>query len=200
VAQEAATGGDPVIAEMTIRPRGEKVPRGGLGSRFLRRIKVGEHLADIIRQLQQQRSANVRPIEERTTYAEGGVRTVMNPAELDDFVRGTPEGDGRSRTGRPGRPNLWYAQLAAEYVNALAHGSRSPTAEIAKRRYHDVSHIRDALHEARERGLLTRPPARGRPGGQLTPAAEFELLKADQALKRDRPTDDLWWKRRPPEE
>jgi hypothetical protein len=87
------------------------------------------------------------------------------------------------RPGSRGRPDLYYAQLAQAYAERVAAGSRSPVADLARElssRRQPFSHayIRDQVHEARRRGLLTKPP-RGKPGGVLTDKARRELLRED---------------------
>jgi hypothetical protein len=73
------------------------------------------------------------------------------------------------RVGRRGRPDLYYARLAAAYVSAVESGNPRPVAAVAEQLGDGYSsaYVRDALHRARERGLLIRPP-RGRAGGRLT--------------------------------
>jgi hypothetical protein len=100
------------------------------------------------------------------------------------------------RPGRAGRDDVHYAQWSELYVAALEASPRSPVRhivqEVAAGRIQppgdgDRSHVTDAevrwyLSEARRRGLLT-PAPRGRPGGELTPAATALLadLRAAQA-------------------
>lgn len=73
-------------------------------------------------------------------------------------------------------PDLRYAQLAAAYVERIDAGSRSPIADIA-RQAKDLSaaQVRDAIHTARKRGLLSETRKRGVPGGQLTAVARALL-------------------------
>jgi hypothetical protein len=92
-------------------------------------------------------------------------------ADLDDF-------HGRRRPGRIGRPDVWYAQVADRYVQLL-RSSDTPTKTLAEEMYISASSARDVLSEARRRGLLTRPPVRGRPGGELTEKAS-KLLQAKE--------------------
>jgi hypothetical protein len=49
-------------------------------------------------------------------------------------------------------------------------------ADVARKRRKDAGWARSAVHEARERGLLTRSMW-GSPGGELTPKAEALLKK-----------------------
>lgn len=93
----------------------------------------------------------------------------------------------KRRPGRAGRADDFYLAFAVAYVARLAKGSRRPVQDLAERPPKAIkgyvsssskasaATVRDIIHEARERGLLTRSPD-GRPGGELTP-------KADQMLK-----------------
>jgi hypothetical protein len=82
------------------------------------------------------------------------------------------------RVGRRGRPDSYYAKLAAEYVAAIESGSPRPVAAVAKKlgRGYTVEYVRDALYRARSRGLLTGPP-RGRVGGRLTDKGRAALTE-----------------------
>lgn len=82
-----------------------------------------------------------------------------------------------ARPGRRGRDDLAYASLAAEYVKRLR--SDRAVADLAEAEGYSVSRVRNMLHEARRRGLLTRPPA-GKSGGQLTPKASALLSKQEE--------------------
>lgn len=179
--------GEPVVAELHIRPSGKDPPQGGLTTRLLRRVKLGEHLAAITAVLRGWASGGT-PLEERTTHIPAAPgrgsqkRITVGP---EDFDRDIAEGLGFSepprerRPGRPGRSDREYAELAREYVEALESGSRSPTADVAQKahRFTDASHIRDGLHEARKRGLLTRPQTKGKAGGVLTDKAHALLAE-----------------------
>jgi hypothetical protein len=73
---------------------------------------------------------------------------------------------------------VYYAELAAAYVELIGEGVEHPVTVLAKRLEYDSKTISNALLEARRRGLLTRPPMPGRAGGELTPKA-LALLKED---------------------
>jgi hypothetical protein len=93
----------------------------------------------------------------------------------------------RRRPGRAGRSDSFYLAWAVGYVERLGAGSRRPVKDLAEhppkiiRGYISDGNltseatVRDIIHQARERGLLTRSPA-GRPGGELTPKAK-QILK-----------------------
>jgi hypothetical protein len=65
------------------------------------------------------------------------------------------------------------------YVAALDGGSRHPVQDVARQlgQGHNATFVRDAIHRARERGLLTRAP-RGKADGELT---EKALALLDEA-------------------
>jgi hypothetical protein len=101
----------------------------------------------------------------------------------------------RRRPGRAGRPDSFYLVWAVAYVERLKVGSRHPVKDLAEhppkvvRGYisdADVTSeatVRDFIHQARERGLLTRSP-KGRPGGELTPKAEQLIKRAARKHRR----------------
>jgi hypothetical protein len=74
----------------------------------------------------------------------------------------------RKRPGRVGRDDVEYARVAAAYVAAL--GSRAPVRRVAEKLGLLPETVRDLLHEARRRGLLTKL-GRGKAGGTLTEKA-----------------------------
>ena len=82
----------------------------------------------------------------------------------------------RGTTGRlpdprrqPAGSDRFYATWAAEYVRAAA-SSRSPVADLADKFREDRGRIRDWLHTARNRGLLSAG-TKGLAGGKLTDKA-----------------------------
>jgi len=87
-----------------------------------------------------------------------------------------------ARRGKTPRPDLFYAQLAAEYSALLKNFNRRPVSAIAKRLKLEQAKVRDMISAARKRGFLT-PGQQGRPGGELTPAA---LTLLEQATTRSK--------------
>ena len=90
--------------------------------------------------------------------------------------------------GRRGRPDEYLAIIALVYVSMLTSKSPNPVRETAARLELAPEYVRDALHRARVRELLTRAP-RGRAGGTLTPKALEvlqPLLERKQPSKRKR--------------
>jgi hypothetical protein len=92
--------------------------------------------------------------------------------DLHEFAR-------NRRPGRKGRPDIFYARLAAQYVD-ICRTSSTPTKDLALTRNFSSSSTRDLLNQARSRGLLTRPP-KGLSGGELTKKAE-DLLAAKEGV------------------
>ena len=195
----ADQGGQSVVAELRIHPKGEDAPQGGLTTRLLRRVKLGEHAAAITARLRGMASGGT-PLEERTTHipaAPGRASQKRITFGPEDFDRDIAEGLGFSepprerRPGRPGKSDREYAELAREYVEALESGSRRPTADVARKahRFTDASHIRDGLHEARKRGLLTRPQTKGKAGGILTDRARALLAEHVRTSVRTPPAE-----------
>ncbi len=78
------------------------------------------------------------------------------------------------RPGRQGRGDLYYAQIASQYVELLGTKVKQPTVIMAERLYVSPTSVRGCLHKARQRGLLTNSPP-GKAGGHLTEKAE-EIL------------------------
>ena len=73
------------------------------------------------------------------------------------------------------------ARIVEIYVDVLRRGSRRSNQECAKRTGLSPSRVRDAIHKARARGLLTPAPRQGVAGGELTQTA-IDVLK-DAGLK-----------------
>jgi hypothetical protein len=172
----AAADGPPVIAELRVFPaeagrpgRGRwsgevlgtrsHAPRGGITVRLLRRLRPGQPLRFVSGLLQR-----LRTEAPETARALGWT---LPPAP-------TPPSLPRPRRGRPGRTDLFYARVAAEYVHAVQAGSPYPVADLARRRRQPPARVRDMIHTARRRGLLS-PHRRGVRGGELTDRANALL-------------------------
>ena len=90
-------------------------------------------------------------------------------------------------------PSAWPderdARIAAAYVARVEAGSRHAGADVASasRGTLSAAQVRDAIHTARGRGLLTPTTKQGRPGGQLTPRAEALLRAAGSPRRTTRP-------------
>ena len=82
----------------------------------------------------------------------------------------------RSRVGRGGRSDRFYAEWAASYVRFITRGEPNPVIRLSEENCLSVSQVRTILGEARKRNLLSEAP-RGRAGGYLTSLAESILSK-----------------------
>ena len=193
-----AQDGQPVVAELRVFPsepsrpvcggrwsaevRGDQaeVPPGGLTARLLREVRIGEHVRHFTKSLQGSLQTWRSP-----PIASGQPAPWGWPPERGGFV--PPAVRNIHRLGRKGRPDLFYAKLARQYVTRLRSGSARPVKEIATAQSLPQERVRDMIHEARKRGLLTRFE-QGRPGGELTERCNevLDLLRKDK--KRLKPT------------
>jgi hypothetical protein len=124
------------------------------------------------------RSAPLDRLYELTRYAISHSQAygINLDVDLTEFAR-------NRRPGRSGRPDVFYARLAAEYVELLSTSS-TPTKDLARRHNYSPTSMRDYLNQARVRGLLT-PSQRGRAGGELTEKA-MRLLRAEPGSEKTR--------------
>jgi hypothetical protein len=183
----AAADGPPVIAELRVFPAetgrpgwgrwsGEvlgtrsNAPEGGITVRLLRRLRPGQPLRFVSDLLQRLRA--------QAPEAARALGWTLPPAP-------TPSSLPRPRRGRPGRPDLFYARVAAEYVHAVQAGSPHPVADLARRRRLPPARVRDMIHTARRRGLLSSH-RRGVRGGELTDRAHA-LLRGTGPTGANRP-------------
>ena len=141
-------------------------PNGGLEltARLLRSLPVGEMTA----YARQVMLSNAELLSRHQSGAARGAHWKKALAEVP-------------RPGRRGRPDLFYAQIAAMYVDELP-SSKRPVAAVAEELKYSADTVSGWLDEARRRRLLTRPPksngrrSGGRAAGQLT-ANAIRLLK-----------------------
>lgn len=133
------------------------IPRGGLGARLLRNVKVSDDLSYFVRHKAAGPGFAARLVKQGFT-------------DLDVGHQGHQPG------GRRGHSNLFYARIAARYVALLERGEAKPVhalqRELEEEENNPLSQatVRDLIRRARARGLLTTT-TRGRPGGQLTQKA-----------------------------
>ncbi|GEM_PF-4251650 len=147
-----------------------EVPAEGVPGRALRALRLETPLARFPRLLQMLRR---NPTFARQLHKTHGIPVGAEMA--------------RRRPGRAGRPDSFYLPWAVAYVERLAAGSRRPTKDLAANppavvkgfvsdgRIASEATVRDLIHQARVRGLLTASPI-GRPGGELTTIAQ-QMLK-----------------------
>jgi hypothetical protein len=168
-ARLAVQNGRVVISELRVFPRdrpgrvpglwsGEilgrmaTVPAGGITSTLLRKIPIPSYASLAASRIAQWRQA-------------GGL-----PAESADLALPGVAPFGRKRR-RAGKPDRFYAEVAAEYVRLRTKRSRRPVADLAQRRNLKPAQARDAIRTARERQLLSWGHP-GKPDGYLTQRAE----------------------------
>jgi hypothetical protein len=150
--------------------RAGEVPHRGLQRVLLKEVPVGKYgptVSGLVRR------AAVLPSGEADLYR-----------ALWDFTM--PGAEALASRPRPrrntGRDDAFYARLADEFINRLAAGSMSPVKDIAARRGETQARVRDWLHEARERHLLSRAHP-GKREGTLLPRA-ITLLAGGPPPKR----------------
>lgn len=183
---------EPVIAEIRIFPRERtkgrppgrwsaevlgidaKIPDGGISAEVVRRVRVGEH-RDV-------GAAFWRWLQERLTAEPTSNESIKSALAGHTWRTFTADMQEPAATPKRGRPAIYsdefYANLLKDYVQRVAQGSPRPTADVAKRRRLPAAKVRDLLHAARQRGLLSSS-GQGRSGGQLTPKALAILNPGD---------------------
>jgi hypothetical protein len=77
--------------------------------------------------------------------------------------------------GNTGRSDRYYAEWAFAYAKKLAEGSRSPIKDLAAEHGRSPGQVRDLIHDARVRGMLSKE-RQGRAAGSLT-AKAIEVLR-----------------------
>ncbi len=194
--------GEPVIAELRIfpleaargRPAGRwsaevlgieaKVPdERGISADLVRKISVGEHRQvglEFWRWLRQL-SAAAQTVSERRTIPLKLTRSLQALKGVPSLKVYMPApAPKHPKRGRPPlRSDAFYARIALDYTERVAQGSPRPTAAISQARNLPQSKVRDMVHQARRRGLLSEG-IRGRLGGQLTERGR-KILEADRA-------------------
>lgn len=174
--------GLPVVAELRIFPmekdrsgpgewsgtlRGIEapVPAGGLTSRIAHSVRTGI-VTDVLRQLKEK----VR--EMAKTQALGPEFIAL------EFFR-KPVAKPK-RAIRLGRPDIFYARLAREYMKLLRAGTKDVNQQLAQQQNVSPEKIRDMIHQARKRGLLGPAAKQGKPGGDLTPKCRALLSSMEK--------------------
>ncbi len=188
-ARLAAQGGHLVVSEVRLFPRDDRfalrppgewhsglswapvIPAAGVTHKLLRRVPIGAFA----------------PFA--TSYASRALESGEPAVPIFRLLlEASLPGVGRAWPPRPrprrniGHPDEFYAELAREYV-AACQASRRPLRDIARRRSLEPERVRDLLHEARERGLLS-PGTPGRRGGHLLPRAVALLTRPSTPVRR----------------
>lgn len=141
------------------------VPRGGLTARLLRQLRPGEHSTYIGQILEASRA-----------------RYGRRPPFREAFYESAEKPRRQRRRSRKGRDDVFLAQLARDYVRAVESGDTKPRITVARRWRSTPTEIRDALHQARRRGLLAGA-RHGKRGGILTASALALLVKAKRTRR-----------------
>jgi hypothetical protein len=132
-----------------------RVPRGGITTRQLDRVRLHEHLQFMSREVARFR-AQTKDWAEHWGWGGGDAGRASKPTTAT------------KRRGRKGRPDAFYADIAADYVLVLSQKSKRPVHDIAESRgINDAGKVRDMIREARKRKLLTAA-RHGVRGGDLT--------------------------------
>lgn len=145
--------GRPIVRELRVQSIDDDAPEGGLTSRFMHKVRPSE--------------AVMRYLRGARIATETGLGRLFNDVKRDLIAN-------PRRPGRHGHPDVYYADLAREYVALVNKPSRQPVKDLATSYGVQPERMRDWIAEARRRGLLTSPP-KGQAGGALTPVA-LELL------------------------
>lgn len=132
-------------------------PPGGITARLLRSVPLAEHYQF-----------------DKEFHSLGRTRAIWSPKKADS--RSSPAKVPLRRRGPKGRPDEFYAKIARHYAEAVRSGTTRPVAETAKKLNLKEPQVRDFVHQARRRGLLSKT-RQGRVGGLLTEKAERLLSK-----------------------
>lgn len=142
-------------------------PAGGLPTEILRRVKLGiahETFPAVMRY--QARHLKDDPFD------------IMG---LDSIGISRAAVDSPKRPGRRGQSDLFYAELARDYVALVENGERAPVQELAARRHYSPGTVSLQIYDARHaRGVLSESP-RGKAGGHLTMYGRRLLLEGEHA-------------------
>jgi hypothetical protein len=145
------------------------VPEGGMPARLIRdRLVLGTHIHDLLPAFLN------RTRKSLPAFAFRDLDKLGYPAQVR---KGPGVGAGKGPMGRTDRE---LTEIAAVYVTKRG---KSPVKATAEELGFSVAVVRDAIHKARRKGLLTRTQ-QGRAGGKLTSRAEV-LLREAQGEKAD---------------
>jgi hypothetical protein len=130
----------------------DHVPDGGLPTRTLRSLRLGDARSFFDEMLRQRaEDANFKRHLPESPF--------LRPETLASVAA--------KRPGPAGRQDHDYAAIAARYLAHVQAGDPTPITTLATDLGRPKSHVRELLTTARRRGLLSRTQ-RGRAGGRLT--------------------------------
>jgi hypothetical protein len=162
------------VSQRRFRRRNAPPPEGGITSRILRSVRVAELVEE------------ARAAGRRQSKPAGGSRALRGAdpvAQLLDAHERAMAQIGKSKggvTGRRRHRDEEYLAWAAAYVACLADGSTTPIAELARKYGVSRDTVRDRIHVARTRKLLTDVPEGARIGGELTDKARAMLAEPQE--------------------
>lgn len=150
------------------------IPKGGMAARLIRdELVLGTHIHEMLPAFLNRTRQNLP-----AALFDAWLVRLGYPAEV-------AKGPGaRAGRGPKGRSDRELAELAAVYVSK--RGERAPVKVTAKEVGLHPTVLRDVLHRARKRGVLTRTK-QGHAGGQLTPYGR-SLLREKPVAKKGRKT------------
>jgi len=155
------------------------VPEGGMTARLIRdRLVLGKHIHEMLPALLNQN---------RETFPPGLFGDWLDRLGYPSEVRRGP--GARSKRGPKGRTDRELAEIAAIYVKVCSKGGRAHVQTTAKKLGLPATVVRDALHRARKRGLLTST-MRGLSGGKLTEYGEQVLAETESQEQASSPTKE----------
>lgn len=161
-------------ARETPEPR-PSVPKGGLTARHLRGIRFGD--------------GPISSLQALDAICVNLARIYRQRERLQRKMEGLERRRDRvlSEEERLARRDLRLARVASCYVEARNGRSRRVNVDVARLLNMDITQVRDAIHLARKRGLISSSGRRGAPGGHLTARAiallddEANILRTDHA-------------------
>jgi hypothetical protein len=136
----------------------EGLPAGGITARMLREVNITDITA--------RAHAWLRVLAEHVSDGPGARRSWSKTLSVE-----------AAKPARAGRSDRYYAIWAARYVDKVGSTAR-PIEELAMEWDIKPAHVRDLIHKARERGLLTKGLP-GRAGGALTDKGRKALNRGD---------------------
>ena len=158
-----------VVSQRHVVPESRTaLPIGGLTARARRRVPLHARATQFAQMLHQ-------PSREQLEVLLMG--TGLEPMLSAQY--GTQPARPR-RIGRRPIPAETLLPVAAAYPRAVRAGSTQPIEQVAAGLKIKAASVRDFVHKARLRGLLTPAPSWGRPGGELTPQANALLKRLDR--------------------
>ncbi len=180
-----------VVTQLRVFPDSDDLPLKWLRDTTKFEMKVGDADEAAKRARELAHFALRRPQQDAPVSVPPGGLTARNLRRIPFGRHSSPgllnlihAGAGRivksyGRRGRLGPGNARLARIASLYVEALNRRSRTQNVDVARQLKMEGSQVRDAIHLARQKGLLSSTRQRGVPGGELTPKAVELLRSAD---------------------